>query len=208
MNLRIFSPMSLGALAFVGGMATGIGRYMSRAEGMVAKAEVVRSKLAAEQQKRQQHLSQGWDFWTIEMENLTTDLKEEKVRLGKRSEELDQRAARLAIEQQELDKVRADIETIHRQMDERITTIGADESKNLRTLAQTYSTLTPKAAVAIFHEMDDLTAVKILSLMKPDVVGPIFEEMATGSPNDSSLAHRAAVLSDKLRLLKSAQPSS
>jgi len=92
-------------------------------------------------------------------------------------------------------------------MEQRITMISADESKNLRSLAQTYTNLTPKAAVSIFREMDDATAVKILSLMKPDVVGPIFEEMANNAYGDSSLARRAAILSDKLRLLRSGPPS-
>jgi len=51
--------------------------------------------------------------------------------------------------------------------------------------------------------MDDTTVVKILSLMKPDVVGPIFEEMANTANGDGTLAQHAAVLSDKLRLMKS-----
>jgi flagellar motility protein MotE (MotC chaperone) len=207
MNMRILSPLSLGALAFLGGLSTGVGRYLAKADGMVAKAAAVRGKLAADQQKRRQQLAQGWDFWTIEMDNITNELKEEKIGLRKRSDELDQRAARLDIEQQELDKLRADIETQRHQMEERITTISADESKNLRSLAQTYSNLTPKAAVAILREMDDTTAIKILSLMKPDVVGPIFEEMASGAQSDNAMARRAAVLSDKLRLLKSSPPS-
>jgi flagellar motility protein MotE (MotC chaperone) len=204
----IISPISLAALAMVAGLSTGVGRYLYKGNGMVTKAAAARGKMVAEQQRRRQQLAQGWDFWTIEIENLTNELKEEKVRLRKRSDELDQRAARLEVEQQELDKVRNDIEALHRQMEDRITTISADESKNLRSLAQTYSNLTPKAAVAILREMDDGTAIKILSLMKPDVVGPIFEEMATGSPNDNSLARRAAVLSDKLRLMRSTPPAS
>jgi flagellar motility protein MotE (MotC chaperone) len=207
MKLRLVSPLSLSALALVGGLATGTGRYLVRASGMVAKVAAVHNKLASEKARRQQQQAQGWDFWTIEIDNLASDLKEEKARLVKRSDELDQRAARLAIEEQDLGKVRSDIETMHRQMEDRITTISADEAKNLRTLAQTFSNLTPKAAVAIIREMDDTTTIKILSLMKPDVVGPIFEEMAADASGDNSLAHRAAVLSDKLRLLRSTPAS-
>jgi len=168
MNLRLVSPLSLGILAMVGGMAAGVGTYALRAGSMVTRAAVVRNKAIAELRLREQHL---------------------------------------AIEQQELDKVRADIESMHQQMEQRITMISADESKNLRSLAQTYTNLSPKGAVAIFREMDDATAVKILSLMKPDVVGPIFEEMANGTSGDPTLARRAAVLSDKLRLLRAAPPS-
>jgi len=208
MRLRILSPMTLGALALIGGTAAGVGTYFQRAGGMITKAAIVRNKVLVEQRRHLQQQAQGWDFWTIEIDNLTSELKEEKARLAQRSDDLDQREARLAIEEQELNKVRADIEGMHQQMEQRITMISADESKNLRTLAQTYTNLTPKAAVAIFREMDDATAVKILALMKPDVVGPIFEEMASDTYGDNSMARRAAVLSDKLRLLRAPGPSS
>ena len=84
--------------------------------------------------------------------------------------------------------------------------INADETKNLRTLAQTYGNLTPKAVVAIFRDLDDTTAVKILSLMKSDIVGPIFEEMSRATGADAALAKRAAILTEKMRLMKSNRP--
>jgi hypothetical protein len=61
--------------------------------------------------------------------------------------------------------------------------------------------------VAIFKEMDDTTAVKILSLMKADVVGAIFEQMSVTLGSDGApLARRAALLSEKLRLMKATKP--
>ncbi len=149
----------------------------------------------------------GWDFWTIEIENLSNELKEERARLRKQSDQQDQRAARLASEEKELAKVREDIDALRRQIADKVIEITADEQKNIRTLAQTYANLTPRAAVAIFREMDDTTAVKILSLMKPDVVGAIFEQMSQSAASDGTpLARRAAVLSEKLRLMKSTKP--
>jgi hypothetical protein len=56
--------------------------------------------------------------------------------------------------------------------------------------------------------MDDTTVVKILSLMKSDVVGPIFEEMAGTNGPEGTLAKRAAALSDKLRLMKATKTTS
>ena len=152
--------------------------------------------------------AKGWDFWTIEVENLSTDLKEERARLRQQAEQQDQRAARLAAEQRELDKIRAGIDGLRQQIADKVIEITADEAKNIRTLAQTYTNLSPRAAVAIFREMDDLTAVKILSLMKPDVVGPIFEEMSRTAGTDGPLSRRAAVLSEKLRLMKAAKAPS
>ena len=124
--------------------------------------------------------------------------------MRKQADLLDQRAARLAADQAELAKVRAAIEQMRREIGDRLIEVKADESKNLRTLSQTYGNLTPKAAVAIIKELDDLTVVKILSLMKPDVVAPIFEEMSSSAGPDGPLAKRAATLSEKLRLMKAA----
>ena len=87
---------------------------------------------------------------------------------------MDQRAARLASEEKELGKVRSDIDGLRKEIASRVIEISADEQKNIRTLSQTYTNLTPRAAVAIFKEMDDVTVVKILSLMKADVVAPIY----------------------------------
>jgi flagellar motility protein MotE (MotC chaperone) len=144
--------------------------------------------------------SKGWDFWTIEIENLASELKDERAKLKKQSELLEQRAGRLAAEEKEFAKLRAEVESIRQQIADRLIEINADEAKNLRSLAATYSNLSPRGAVAILKEMEDGTAVKILSLMKPDVVGPIFEEMTRTT--DEPLSRRAAMLSEKLRLMK------
>jgi len=147
--------------------------------------------------------AKGWDFWTIEIDSLSKELLDERARLAKQSELLDQRAARVAAEEKELGKVRLEVEALRKEIGDKVIDLSTDEMKNLRTLSQTYTSLTPKAVVAIFREMDDSTAVKILSLMKPETVGPIFEEMSKTAGADGPLAKRAAVLSEKLRLLKS-----
>jgi len=146
----------------------------------------------------------GWDFWTIEIENLSTELKDERARLRQQSEQLEQRAARVEAEAKELGRMRTEIEALRGQMSDRLIEMKEDEVKNLKTLAQTYTNLTPRASVAIIRELDDVTAVKILSLMKPDVVAPIFEEMSRAAGGDTTLTRRAAVLSNQLRLMKAA----
>jgi flagellar motility protein MotE (MotC chaperone) len=164
---------------------------------LVEQSVVVRPKKEVVELKQK-----GWDFWTIEIENLSNELKEERVRLKKQAEQLDQRSARLAAEEKEFAKLRADVEALRKQIAEKVIEISADEAKNIRSLAATYTNLSPRGAVAIFREMDDATAVKILSLMKPDIVGPIFEEMTKTGGTDSPMARRAALLSEKLRLMK------
>lgn len=201
--MKFLSPGLVAGLAIAMSVGVGVSMTWRTLETVAAQAtaaaEAKVPKATVEQKKK------GWDFWTIEIENLSNELKEEKQRLKKRSEQLDERSARVAAEEKELAKLRADVESMRRQMSEKVVEIATDEAKNIKTLAATYTTLTPKAAVAIFKEMDDSTAVKILSVMKPDVVGPIFEEMSKAASVDASMARRAALLSEKLRMMKAAK---
>ncbi len=200
MTKIIHNPAIIAALAVILGVTAGIVPLWRAGDRLVTQA------MLTHVQKAKAGKVQGWDFWTIEVDNLASELKDEKARLKKQSELLDQRAARIAGEQQELDKVRTNIEGMRKEIAEKVIEIQADESKNLRALSQTYAALTPKAAVAIIREMDDMTVVKILSLMKPDVVAPIFEEMSKTSDREGLLSRRAAVISEKLRLMKSTRP--
>jgi flagellar motility protein MotE (MotC chaperone) len=195
------NPAIVAALGLIFGLAAGLGWFWRAADVLVTHAATVRAT-AVKPQK-----AQGWDFWTIEIDNLASELKGEKERLRKQAEQLDLRAARLDSEQQELNKVRAELERLRKEISQRVIEINADEAKNLKTLATTYANLTPRAAVAIIKELDDTTAVKILSLMKPDTVSPIFEEMSRTAAVDGTLARRVAVLSEKLRLMKSNKPA-
>jgi flagellar motility protein MotE (MotC chaperone) len=184
-------------------IAVGVLTFQRAASVLVAHVLELRARAAATAAPKKE---KGWDFWTIEIENLSNELKEEKAKLHKQAEGLEQREMRLTAERKELDTMRAEIEALRKEIADKVITIREDEAKNLRALSQTYTNLTPRAAVAIFREMDDQTAVKILFLMKPDVVGPIFEEMSKTSGTDGSpLSRRAAILSEKLRLLKAKQ---
>jgi flagellar motility protein MotE (MotC chaperone) len=197
------------ALLVLLGLGLGVGVslavFWSASARFVANATATRAaEVAAKSPEK------PWDFWTIEMENLANDLRDERVRIKQHEEQLVQREARLAAEQQELEKTRKQIGELRAAIDERLIEVTEGESTNLKKLAQTYSTLTPKSAVAIFREMDDTTLVKLFSLMKPDSVGPILEEMGKESATDATLAKRAALLSERLRLIKTPQkpPSS
>jgi flagellar motility protein MotE (MotC chaperone) len=202
MNRLLTNPIVVIVVGLLSGAATGLYTFWHAAEAAVARAAVVEVPPGVEEQR-----AQGWDFWTIEIDSLANELKEEKARQQKLAADLEQRAGRLAAEEQELARVRTELEAMRADIEARVITVGNDELKNLRGLAQTYSNLTPRAAVAIFRELDDITVVKILALMKPDVVGPILEEMTKNSGPDGSLAERAAALSEKLRLIKLGAPN-
>jgi len=197
----LHNPAIITVVALLTALAAGIIPLWSASKQLVAQAH-------SGHVAKSNHLKdQGWDFWTIEVDNLAAELKDEKARMAKLSEQLDLRAARLSAEQKELEKLRTSIEATRKEIGDRVIEISADELKNVRSLAQTYTNLSPRAAVAIIREMDDITVVKILSLMKADVVAPIFEEMSKTTDREGVLARRAAILSEKLRLMKSNKPA-
>jgi|SRR5579871_3041491 len=193
---KILSPTVVSILGLFWGIATGLGWFWVRADSMVAVA-LAHAQVASKDGEK----NKGWDFWSVELDTLASELKEEKSRVKLQEEELEQKTARITSDRQELENVRNELNTMHKQISDKLLEIQAVEAKNLRALAQTYTNITPQGVVAIIREMDDATAVKILSLMKPDVVGPIFEQMAK---SDSPVidAYRVARLSEKLRLVK------
>jgi flagellar motility protein MotE (MotC chaperone) len=197
---KLANPFLAAAVAVLLGTGTGLFTFWRvAAPALVAAARLAPHPDAVVTEAREQ----GWDFWTIEIENLANELKDERARLRLQAEQQSHREAQLAAERQELNKVRTEIEGLKSEIATKVIEINTDELKNVRSLAQTYTNLTPAAAVAIIKEMEDSMVVKILSLMKPDVVAPIFEQMSRTATPDGTLAHRAAVLSDRLRLMKS-----
>lgn len=201
------SPAIVATLGLVAGTAAGV-VWVWRAGETIAAAAVSARVAAAAAPATDFEKSKGWDFWTIEIDNLASELKGEKERLRLVQEQVDQRAARVEAEERELERVRADLERMRADISQRVIEIDADEAKNLRSLAQTYSALSPRAAVAILREMDDVTVVKILALMKSDVVGPIFEEMSRTPDGTGTLARRAALLSERLRMMRATRAPS
>lgn len=191
------SPLVVAILGGVLGLGAGLGWFWLQAQSVVT--EVRAARLAAAEPARP---AKPWDFWTLEIDNLASELKDAKALLAKREEELALRENRLAAEVREMEKLRAQLEALRTEIGQRVVEVQAEELRNLKSLAATYSNLTPKAALAIMREMDDGMIAKLLALMKPDVTGPIFEEMAQASGSDPALAKRAAELSDRLRLLR------
>ena len=143
-----------------------------------------------------------WSFRAEEVDALISELKSERTKLVSRQTEMDKVAAHIDSEKQELEKTRAEIGAMRDEISAEIPQIQESERKNLKVLAQTYADMSPLAAVSILSEMDETACVKLLSLMKPDKVGAILQEMSAQQSKDETMLKRAAHISDKLRLMK------
>jgi flagellar motility protein MotE (MotC chaperone) len=194
------NPVVCVVLGLLLGIGAGLGVFWREA---VRLAVIVHAQsVAAEEPERPE---KPWDFWTLEIENLASELKDQKAALSVRESTVAAREERLAADLAELAKTRKQIETLRSEVESGMVEFEATETKNLKTLAKTYSELTPKAAVGIMAKMETTTVVKILYLMKSDVVSPILQEMGT-SP-DPDMAKRAAEITDRLRLVKALKTS-
>ena len=147
-----------------------------------------------------------WSFRTDAIQELVSELNESREGLIVEQKDLASLQAQVSAEKQEVEKVKQEILRLRQDLDRRIVEVKESEARNLKTLAQTYSSMVASAAVPILRELDEDTVVKILSLMKPEKVGALLGEMAKVSAvergADDSPARRVARISDKIRLMR------
>ena len=143
-----------------------------------------------------------------------SELKLAKDQLAVREAAMLEQQKRMGSERLELERTRADIDLMRKQVEGYLTEAkglndkvraedAVSEMKNLKTLVQTYSAMSPKSTVAIMLQMEDASAVKILALMKVDVVAGIFEEMGKQAAGDPLMAKRAAKLAEGVKNYRS-----
>lgn len=143
-----------------------------------------------------------------------SELRRAKDSLATQEAVLAQQMKDLSVERAGLELTRTEIDGMRKQVEAYLAEAkalnsqaksesAANEVKNIKALVQTYSSMSPKSVVAIFREMEDAGAVRILALMKTDVVSGIFEEMGKQSAADPQVAKRAAKLADGLRTQRS-----
>jgi flagellar motility protein MotE (MotC chaperone) len=139
----------------------------------------------------------SWNFTNPEADQLIGELKAEKKSLDDREQSLNDLAARLQTERNELNSVTQSVYQLQMDFDKNVMRIGEDESVNLKKLAKVYADMDPASAASILKEMDDATIIKIMVFMKDTETAAIWEAMAKTSPAEAA---RTARLSDRLRL--------
>lgn len=176
--------------------------FEKQAARLIATAVVSRAE--AEEASRPE---KPWDFWTPEMEHVAQELSDQRTLLAVRETELASREKAVAAEREQLDSARKEIERLRVEIDNSLVRVAAEEQRNLKTLAGTYSRLSPAATLAIFRQMDDQLVAKLLSLMKPETTSALLEELSRDpGPGEINLK-RAAELTERLRLLVPAPAS-
>lgn len=197
---KLTNPIILVALGLFLGVGTSLFMFMKAAAPLVAAAKQGRVKTHEIVKP-----DAPWDFWTIEIENLAAELRDAKAALKKREDEIVAREGRFTAERLELAKQRQQLEAIRAEIANTMISIKDDEAKNLKSLVETYSGMSPKGTLVAFRQMDDAMVVKLLALMKNDVRTPLFEEMTKQAATDVAVARRLGLLNEKLRLFQSSK---
>jgi flagellar motility protein MotE (MotC chaperone) len=185
-------PLAVGVAL---GAGTGVGVFWHEASALTVAVRA--RQLAAKEALRPE---KPWDFWTLEIENLASELKDEKAALAAREQAVAAREERLATDLRELEKTRQQVDALRASVSKGMVELEAEEAKNLKILAKTYGELTPTAAVGIMQKLDEANAVKILYLMKTEAVSAILQEM--GASSDPEKVKLAASFTNRLRLVK------
>jgi len=143
-----------------------------------------------------------WYLKTTELDRFVEELNERRKAIEIKELSLRNLEARIATEKEELKSLKEEIERRHELLSQQIITVRANEAANLRVLAQSYSEMDPASTVRIFTHMENALVVKILSLMKPEIVAAVFGEMSKPGdrPENQAMIRRAAVLTEQLRL--------
>jgi flagellar motility protein MotE (MotC chaperone) len=189
---KLKSPWILAVL----GILLGTGTIAAVLVMKMGKLEIAQPELVAE--KIPDRIQ--WNFLTPAIEEMRADIESRLDSVNERETELKEYSVRLQAERAEIEKLTRDLEGMRAALADTFFEIQSTEEKNLKILETTYTGLSPTAALAIFREMDDETVVKILAFMKPEPVGRILEEMTQTTEGEDTLAGRAAVISNKLRL--------
>lgn len=144
----------------------------------------------------------SWNFWNPEVDQLIADLRMQKQNMASREQELNDLAARLEVERQEISVITQTVARLQQDFDQQVVRVRETETTNLKKLAKIYSAMSPEGATTILKEMPDEQVVKILMFMKDIETAPILELLAKQGQGE---AKRAALITERLRLA-TAQP--
>ena len=138
----------------------------------------------------------SWEFVDPEVNRLVEELNQEKQLVAKQREELTQWAKRLQAEQAELSSVTQAVQQAQIEFDKNWLRFQAEEVKNVKRLAKTFSGMQPETAVKVMEQLGEDEMVKLLAVMKDDQVTTLLELIASKGEEQ---AKRAAALAKRLR---------
>jgi flagellar motility protein MotE (MotC chaperone) len=137
----------------------------------------------------------SWKFKNPEFDQWIAQMKDEKETLALREQQLSEWQSRLDAEGQEISIITQTVSHLQSDFDKNIIRFRAQETDNVKHQAKLIAAMSPPGAAALFNELADDEAVRILFVMKTDEASAVLDTM---SKLGKSEARRAAVLTGRL----------
>jgi flagellar motility protein MotE (MotC chaperone) len=137
----------------------------------------------------------SWKFKNPEFDQWIAQMKDEKETLALREQQLGEWQSRLDAESQEISIITQTVSHLQSDFDKNIIRFRAQETDNVKHQAKLIAAMSPAGAAALFNELADDEAVRVLFIMKTDEASAILDMMSKlGKPE----ARRAAILTGRL----------
>jgi len=138
----------------------------------------------------------SWKFKNPEFDQWIAQIKQEKDALAAREQQLTDWQTRLDAERQDISSVTQAVAQLQAQFDQNVVRFRVSEADNVKHQAKLIAAMSPDGAAALFDNMPDADAVRILFSMNTDQASLILDTMSKmGKPE----AKRAATLTEWMR---------
>jgi flagellar motility protein MotE (MotC chaperone) len=138
----------------------------------------------------------SWKFHNPDIDQWISQIKTEREALAVREQDLKEWEARLAAESREIAAVTQAVSRTQADFDKRVLLFTDQQKDNVKKQLKVIADMSPDGAAAMFNELADDEAARILYSLKPDVAGAILDAM---SKTGGAPAKRAAALAERMK---------
>lgn len=177
------------------------------AQFIVVKQQQIQRILEEKQQKQAEALAKKekdkCSLWDKQIKNFTTllaQLEAAKNQQELREQQLNAFENQMKNEREALNVLKQSIEILQSELERRLIKVQESEIKNLKTLAETYTSMTPESVAKIFEESEEISVIKIMHFLAPETLGAILQVMSKDISKDEKVGPKINHLLESFRL--------
>lgn len=179
------------------------------AQFIVVKQQQIQKLLEEKQQKRAEALAKKekeknkinlWDKQVKDFTGLLAQLEVARDQQEVRERQLNAFEDQLKNEREALNVLKQSIEILQSELERRLVKVQESEMKNLKTLAESYTNMTPESVAKIFEESEEASVIKIMHFLPPETLGSILQVMSKEISKDEKAGAKINHLLESFRL--------
>ena len=179
------------------------------AEFVVIKQQQIQRILQEQRQKQTEVLAKKekeknkisiWDKQVKDFTGLLAQLETARNQQEIREKQLKAFEDQLKNEREALNVLKQSIEILQSELERRLIKVQESEVKNLITLAESYTNMTPESVAKIFEESEETSVIKIMHFLAPETLGAILQVMSKEISKDEKAGAKINHLLESFRL--------